>query len=722
VALPTRVPQSRRSKLAAYVEGRYAVSGGDGPERVGGAAVSANLFSTIGVQPSLGRSFTNDEEHSAIVPAVVIGDSLWRRRFNATPSILGSTVRVNGTARTIVGVMPAGFGFPEVAKLWIPLEPEARGLARTDRSVGVVGRLRAGASTGTADAEVRTFAAALAAQYPDTNARWSMRVTPLREDLTGETAMASMVLLSAVAFVLLIACANVANLLLARASERRREIAIRLALGAARGRIVRLVLAESLVVSAAGGIAGFLLALWASHLVVAAMGRIEAPYWIRFGIDGSVLVFCAAVTIATGVLCGLVPAWHAAANDPQSALKDGGAVAGSPRGRRVRAALVVSQLALALLLLAGAGLLIKTVVQTFSFNPGYDTAHVVVGDIDLSGPRYDDAAQVKALANAVIERLERVPQVRASVSRTIFFAGFGGSRRLISVEGLTSVPDGASPSFYFAITPGYFRTFGVDMVEGREFVPSDLANVAIINEEMARRLWPGRTALGGRIRFGDETSNAPWRTVVGVVSNAGGNPSPSRRPTPFAFVPFAWDVGRNFAIYASSPGDPRALAVEARSALKAVDPDQPIEGLQTMEATLRDWTEPARFVATLMGSLAGVALLLASLGTYGVIAFMVSQRAREIGIRIALGASSRQVQVLMARSGMRMAITGMLIGIPAALLATRALEGVLFGTSPTDPLVFVLVTMILAAVAVFASWLPARRAARVDPLMVLRSE
>jgi putative ABC transport system permease protein len=542
------------TSLAGYVERRYAVSGGDGPERVGGAAVSANLFSTIGVQPSLGRIFTPDEEHGATLAAVVIGDSMWRRRFNATPSILGSTLRVNGIARTIVGVMPPGFGFPEVAQLWIPLEPEARAMARTDRSIGAVGRLRRGVSTAAADAEVRTFAAALAAQYPDTNAKWSMRVTSLREDMTGETAIASLVLLSAVAFVLLIACANVANLLLARASERRREIAIRLALGAARGRIVRLVLAESLVVSVAGGIAGLLLALWASHLVVAAMGRIEAPYWIRFGIDGAVLLFCAAVTLATGVLCGVIPAWHAASADPQSALKDGGAVAGSLRGQRVRAALVVSQLALALLLLAGAGLLIKTVAQTFSFDPGYDTAQVVVGDIDLSGARYDEPAQVKAFANAVIERLERIPQVHASVSRTIFFAGFGGARRLISVENLPSVPDGASPSFYFAVTPGYFHTLGVNMVDGREFVQADLANVAIINEEMARRLWPGKKALGNRIRFGDDASNAPWRTIVGVVSNAGGNPAPGRRPAPSAFVPFASDAGRSFAIYASSAG------------------------------------------------------------------------------------------------------------------------------------------------------------------------
>jgi predicted permease len=382
----------------------------------------------------------------------------------------------------------------------------------------------------------------------------------------------------------------------------------------------------------------------------------------------------------------------------------------------------VSQLTLALLLLAGAGLLIKTVVRTFTFDVGYDTSRVVVGDLDLVGPRYEDPGQVRALVDAVIERLERIPSVHAGVSRTIFFAGFGGTRRLISVEGLSTVPEGGSPSFYFAVTPGYFRMLGGSMLEGREFDRTDPAGVALVNEEMARRLWPGRTALGQRIRFGDAASNAPWRTVIGVVSNQGGNPMPAARPRPSAFVPFASDAGPTFAVTASTSASANVLAGEVREALKAIDPDQPIEGLQTMETTLAEWTEPARFVALLMGSLAGVALLLASLGTYGVIAYGVSQRAREIGIRLALGASTQQVQRLMATSGLKMAVTGIAIGIPAALVSTRALEGVLFGTSPTDPVVFAVVTMILGTVAVFASWLPARRAAKVDPLSILRAE
>jgi putative ABC transport system permease protein len=708
--------------LAAYADARYAVSGDEGPERAAGAAISANLFATLGVQPAMGRGFTADDERESAPPTVVIADILWKRRFHSSPAILGRTLRVNGVARAIIGVMPAGFGFPEVARLWIPLAPEARAWPRTNRSLGVVGRLRPGTTIATANAELRTFASALEAQHPDTNARWTTRVTSLREDMTGETAMASIVLLSAVGFVLLIACANVANLLFARALDRRREIAIRRALGAPRARIARLMLVESLTLAAAGGLAGLLLAVWASRAIVAAMGRIEAPYWIQFGLDGRVLAFCGLVTILTGLICGVVPAWLASGTDPQAALKEGGGVAGSRRGALIRAALVVSQLTLALLLLAGAGLLIKTVVRTFTFDVGYDTSRVVVGDLDLAGSRYDDPAQVKTLANAVIERVERIPGARAGVSRTIFFGGFGGTRRLISVEGLSTVPDGGSPSFYFAVTPGYFRMLGVSMMDGREFDRTDPAGVAIVNEEMARRLWPGRTALGQRIRFGDAASHAPWRTVIGVVSNQGSNPMPAARPTPSAFVPFASDAGRTFAVTASTSGSANVLAGEVREALKAIDPDQPIEGLQTMETTLAEWTEPARFVAVLMGSLAAVALLLASLGTYGVIAYGVSQRTREIGIRLALGASTQQVQRLMARSGLKMAMAGIALGVPAALVSTRALEGILFGTSPTDPAVFIAVTLILGIVAVIASWLPARRAGRVNPLSVLRAE
>jgi predicted permease len=707
--------------LAAYAESRYVVSGGSGPERLGGAAVSANLFPMLGVQPAIGRRFTADDDRAGAAPAVLVGHLLWTRRFAGDPAIVGKVLKVDGIDRTIVGVMPEGFGFPEVARLWIPLAPDTRDWKRTDRSLSVVGRLKPGVTREQADAEIRTIAGALAQQYPGTNARWIARVTSLRDDMTGETALASTVLLAAVGFVLLIACANVANLLLARASERRREIAIRFALGATRFRIVRLVLAESALLSILGGAAGLLIALWAAGAIVASLG-VEAPYWVRFGIDWRVVLFSGAVTLATSVMCGAVPAWHSSAASPQGALKEGGTVAGGHKGRRVRAALVVSQLALALMLLAGAGLLIKTVARTFAYDPGYDTRRVLAGDIDLPVARYPTAAQQMAFAADVLQRLQRIDGVRASVSRTIFFGGFGGARRLISVEGMPAAPDGASPTFYYAVTPGYFATLGVPLRDGRDFTAADGRDAAIVNEEMARRLWPAQSALGHRIRFGDAGSNAPWRTIVGVVGNAGGSPMGGRRAAVFAYVPFRSEPGGSFAVTVGTRGDAAALMSEVRAAVHDVDADQPIDDLQTMTEAFRRWASPARFVALLMSSLAAVALLLASLGTYGVIAHAVSQRSREIGIRMALGASARQVQALVARSGLRMTLGGLGLGLPAAWLCTRALEGILFGTSPTDPGVFAAVTLTLAGVAGLATWLPARRAANVDPLVVLKTE
>ena len=704
------------SQLGAYLENRVVVSGGD-PERVGAALVSAQLFPMLGVHPVLGRHFTPSDDLMGAAPVALISDALWKRRFGGDQGILSRTVRVNGVDRTIVGVMPPGFRYPEFAHLWLPLAPAAGEWKRNDRSLGVVGRLRDGVSLDQARAEVRTMAAALEQSYPATNARWTANVSTLRQDMTSETAMASIVLMSAVALVLLIACANVANLLLVRASERRREIAMRLALGATRARVVRLVVAESLLLSVVGGAGGLLIALWASRAIVVALAT-EAPYWIRFGVDARVVLFSIAITLLTSLACGLLPALNASRQDPQSVLKDGANASGGRRGRRALHALVVAQLALSLVLLAGAGLLIKTVVRTFEFDPGYDASTVVVGDVSLAGRQYDAPERVRAFALGVVEQLERIEGVRASVSRTVFFAGFGGSRRTVDVEGVDVAPAGASPSFYAAVTPGYFATHNVALVEGRDFSsPADDATV-VINETMARRLWPSGPALGHRLRFGE---TAPWRTITGVVRDFGGGPM-SRGGSPFAYVPFDAGTGSDLAVTAHRPQNAAALIPEIRAAVHAADPDQPVEDVKTMQAALADWASPARFVAILMTALASVALALASIGTYGVIAYGVSQRTRELGIRVALGASSRQISRMVTGSALRLGVIALLIGIPGAWATTRALEGILFGTSPTDPVVFSLAPVILLAVAALASWHPARRAARVDPMQALRAE
>ena len=704
------------SALEAYVEARAVLSGRTDPERLGTARISAGLFPMLGIHPVLGRQLVSDDDRVGASPVALISDSVWTRRFGRESDVLGRVIRVDGVDHAIVGVMPPGFRFPEFAHVWIPVGQGAAGWARTDRSLGVIGRLRPGATIAHARAEMRTLAAAQEQAHPESNARWTADVSTLRSDMTGETAMASLVLMSAVAFVLLIASANVANLLLVRAIDRRREIAMRLALGATRARIVRLVVAESLVLSAIGGATGLLLALWGSRAIVAALAT-EAPYWIRFGIDMRVVLFAIALTTLTGVLCGLVPALRVARQDPQTALKDG-ATHTVVATRRFSSALAIVQLALSLVLLAGAGLLVKTVAKTFGFDAGYDTSRVVVGDVPLSGPRYESSGQDRAFASTVVERLERVPGIRAAVLRHVFFAGFGGTRRTIEVEGMSQVPEGASPSFYAAVTPAYFTVYGARMVEGRDFAPSGEADVAVLNETMARRLWPATPAVGHRIRFG---TDSPWLTVIGVVRDFGGGPL-GRGPSPFAFIRFESSRGRDVAVIASTTGDVPALMAEVRAAVRAADPDQPLEDLQTAGQMLANVASPARFIGILMGALAAVALGLAAMGTYGVIAYGVSQRTRELGIRIALGASGRQIGRMVTRSAMRIAALALALGIPGAFATTRLLEGVLFGTSPTDPLVFALATCGLVLVALGAAWQPARRAARVDPLIALRAE
>jgi putative ABC transport system permease protein len=700
--------------LGGYEEQGYVVAGGSGPERARGAEVTAGLFRLLGIAPATGREIVTADEQPGAPPVVVLSDRMWRVRFAADASVLARTLRINGVEHAIVGVMPPGFAYPDRSSFWRPISPERKQAARSDRSLGVVGRLRRGASVDVAAAEMKVIGRAIAAEQPATHARWTTRVRLLNSALREETVPVTMVLLGAVAFVLLIACANVSNLLLVRASERQRELAIRAALGAGRAEIVRLVVAEAATLAAAGGLLGLLIALWASGAVTAALG-VEAPYWIQFGLDWTVFLFCAAVTIVVSLGVGAVPALHATRVDPQATLKEEGTASASRRGRRVASALVVGQLALALLLLAGAGLLIKTVATRFDTDQGYDTSRVLAGDLSLADRRYEDLGQVRAFADRLLEQVRRLPGVRAGVSRTIFFRGFGGQPRRVAVEGLDDVPDDASPSFYRAVTPGYFAMMGMPMSAGREFTDRDAAGVVLIDRSMADRLWPQGSAIGHRIRFGDR----PWLTIVGVVGDRRrARGAPMERP--LAYVPFAAEPGREISIVLSAD-NVTALIPEVRAAVAAVDRDQPIEGLQTMEAARRAWAQPARFVALLMTSLSLTAVALAAIGLYGVMAFAVRRRLREIGIRLALGGTPRDISWMVVGGAVWMIVVGVALGLAGAFACTRMLSGILFGTSPTDPVVFAAVTLALAGVSLLASWIPARRASRVDPLLVLKN-
>ena len=711
--------QSRARMLAsigAYEQRRMVISGVGEPERVPACLVNASLLPTLGIQPVLGRALSADDDRPGAAPVILVSDLLWRRRFGADPRVLGMTLKVEGIAHEIVGVMPPDFRYPEFAQLWIPLAPARHDQKRSDRSLGVVARLGTDATPAAAAAEMHAIAAGISREHTDTNGAWSVRVRSLREAMTAETATPSAVLLGAVAFVLLIACANVSNLLLVRASERQREIAIRVAIGASRAGIVRLVLAESLVLGTAGGLLGLTLALWASRVIVSSFA-IDAPYWIRFGIDWHVFAFCAAVTLGTAILFGLAPGLQASRHDPQEALKEGGATTSGRGARRVAAGLVIAQLALALLLLAGAGLLIKTIVRSVRFDPGFDTARVLEGDVSLPALRYRTPGAINGFAAAVLEQLSRVPGTRAGIQSFVFFGGFGAQSNRVTVEGMPSVPEGASPHFYFAVTPGYFRMLGAPLKQGREFGPTDGSDVVIVNDAMAQGLWPAGSALGRRVKFGDK----PWRTVIGIVGNINGG-MVAARPNPFAYVPFSSEPGRDLAIAISTERNPASLAGDLRAAVRAVDPDQPIEDIMTMAAMFRKQAEPSRFVARLMSGLSVVALALASVGLYGVTAYGARRRFREIGIRVALGGTATDMVRLILGSAWRVIAPGLVLGIGAAWAGTRVLRGVLFGTSPTDPAVFAVTVVLLAAIASLASYLPARRAARVDPLVVLRQQ
>jgi putative ABC transport system permease protein len=706
------------SVMAAHKEESYAIAGGGEPARTGGALVSAELFRMLGVHPVSGRDIAPDDERPAAPPVVLISDLLWRNRFGSRSDVVGETLTIDGNVHTIIGIMPPGFRWPEFAQLWLPLGPAARNWARTDRSLTVVARLAPGSDVQRATAEMRALAAAQAAVNPGTNARWTAQVTSLRADMTGETAVASLVFLSAVGFVLLIACANVANLLLVRAVERRRELAVRLALGASRGRILRLVLTESLMFAGAGGVLGMALATAGSRWLVAAFQN-DVPYWIQFGIDWHVPLFCVLITTASALLCGLAPALQASRRDVQATLQEGSNTSAIPSGG-LRSALVVGQLTLALVLLAGAGLMIKTVARIYVFDAGYDTSRVVVADLSLTSARYETPAARRSFTAAVLESLSRIPTAQAAFERTVFFAGFGAEARRVVIEGAGEVAPGLSPGFYHAVTPGYFATLGVALLQGRGFGASD-TDVVVVNREMADRLWPGRSPLGSRIRFGREATPLE---VIGVVANEGGSPLGQARHVASAYVPFSFNERGAVALYVSSSSSSplESLGPEIRNAVRRVDAELPVEDMMTMEETLRRWTQPARFVALLMGTLSGVAILLASIGVYGVMACTVAQRWREIGIRIALGATSTHVRRLLVGSAIRLVCAGLALGLLGAWAGTRVLEGILAGTSPTDPLVFTVAVLVLGLAGLCAAWIPARRARNVDPTLALRAE
>ncbi|HSF23613.1 MAG TPA: ABC transporter permease, partial [Blastocatellia bacterium] len=697
------------------------------PEDLQGAAVSHDTFSMLGVAPMLGRSFSAGEDAAGAERVILLSHRLWQRRFDSDPAIIGKSLTLAGESHTVIGVMPRGLTFPILSdtEVWRPIIPALATLRGCDRGcviLRMMAKLKPGVALDQARAETDAIAARAAEQHPESNKGVGSTVVPLHEQLVGDVRPAMLVLLGAVALVLLIACANVANLLLARAAAREKEVAIRAALGATRARLIRLQLTESLLLAIVGGAVGLLLAFWMVDVLVS-FAPTGTPRLEEIAIDRSVLVFTFGVAVVTGLIFGLAPALVSSKTDLTHALKEGGrdARAGA-RGNRVRSGLVVSEVALALMLLVGAGLLIKSFVNLQRVDPGFDPKNVLRVDLQVPRTRYPDRLHTAAFYKQLMDRVAGLPGVQTAGAVSSLPLSGGGTDSTFAIEGRPGPEPGQPQAAWYAkVTPGYFRTMGIRFLQGRDFTEADTAEatkVAIISETMARRYFSGGDPVGKRLVFGEGQDK---REIVGVVADVkhfGLNVD--ARPTMyFAQAQYA---ERGMSLLVRTPGDPMSLAGAIRSEVWTLDRDLAVSSVMPMEELVATSLAEPRFVLLLLGLFAAVAMALSAIGVYGVMAYTVTQRSHEIGVRMALGAQMRDVLTLVVGQGMALVGGGVALGLIAAFGLTRVMESLLFGVSATDFTTFAATSVVLALVALGACFVPARRATKVDPMIALRYE
>ena len=696
---------------------------GDGdPEELQAQSISAELFQILGVQPALGRGFTAAET----VPgtrSVVISDRLWKRRFGADRAILERPVVSQGTPYTIVGVMPPGFSFLDRSvDVWLPIGFTAQSRIPRGRSLTVVGRLKPGLTVERAQLDMTRVSAQLTQMFPDFNTGWTSRVVPLREQLTGDVRPALFVLAGAVAFVLLIACANVANLLLARAGARQRELAVRAALGAARGRLVRQLLAESIVLSAIGGVCGLLLAWWAIGFLRAVVAeRLPIQRLEMVGIDTSVLLFTVVASLLCGLVFGVVPALTASGTSLTDSLKEGGRSGSGSRGNRMRGAFVVVEVALALVLLVGAGLLLRSFMRLLDQRPGFDSTRIVTMRLSLPAARYD-AGQRSQFLTRFFEQVDALPGVESSGAISFLpLTGLGAATRM-EIVGQPKPPTGQEPvTDVRVITHDYLGTMGVPLLKGRLFNEQDAADAkgrVVINETMARRHWPNEDPIGRRVRISWDDLEDEVIGVVGDVKHSGLD----AEPRAMTYWPYARNAYGTMTVTVRTAGDTSRVVSSIVGLVRQLDPELVVANVKTMDEVVSNSVAQRRLTMLLLTIFAATALLLAAVGIYGVIAYNVTQRTQEIGIRMALGAQRSDVLGMVVRQALLLAVAGIVLGGAGALVLTRLMEGLLFQVTPGDPMTFVVVSSVLAAVALLASYIPGRRATRVDPVIALRAE
>jgi putative ABC transport system permease protein len=713
--------------LAAYVSGNMFADAGDGVRDTTVGLVTPETFALFRVSPILGRTFTDEETQPGRYRVAVLSQAMWKSRFGSDPNVLGQTIQLSGAAYTIIGVLPAGFSFPNDAQLWRPLPIDPKTLNRGPHYLRVVGRLKPQVSLAQAQAEMSAIAERLAQQYPEKIAGHGIKLDLLSDVVIGDIRPALFVLLGAVGFVLLIACANVANLLLARSGARQREIAVRTALGASRGRIVRQLLTESIVLSFIGGAFGLLAAVWGVDSLVS-MSPDTIPRAREIAIDPRVASFTLLISIATGVLFGLAPALQVSKPDLTDALKESGRSTAGVRRNRLRNLLVIAEVALSLVLLVGAGLMIRSFERLSYIDPGFKPARVLTMGVSLLPNKYPEDERVGLLVSQLVERSTAAPGVLSAGAISDLPLSGSNTSDSFTIEGRPAVAKVDEPSTeYRVVTPHYFESMSIPLLAGRDFSDADTRqspNVAIINEAFARRHFAGEEPLGHRLKLQGQQRDP--LLIVGVVGNVR-DFGLDEQPTPGLYVPYLQDplsetYKRSMTIVARTKSDPGAAAEPLRAELTAFDKSLPVYSIKPMTEYLRDSLSRRRFNMVLLSIFGGVALLLAAVGIYGVISYGVTQRIHEIGIRMAVGAQSRDILKLVVGQALVLTLAGVAVGLAAALALTRLMTSLLFEVSATDPLTFSAISVLLTVVALAACFVPARRATKVDPIIALRYE
>jgi putative ABC transport system permease protein len=745
--IPTSVPNftdlrtgnNSLEDLGAFADSNFNLTGGDQPERVIAVRVTASLLSLVGVKPLKGRLFLSGEDQPQASRVLILSHRLWQRSFGANENIVGQTVALNGDSYTVVGIMPSSFKFPPAfsatvassqyampnADLWVPMTPDANATARDIRTLFMIGRLKPGVSAAAAQSELNVIASRLQKEYAAADADMQVDVVPLRQQITGDIRLALIVLFGAVGCVLLIACANVANLLLAKASGRQKEVAIRTAMGATRLRIIRQLLTEGMMLGLAGGLLGSLLAILVlRQLVIFSPANVSIPE--NIGIDWTVLGFTLLLSLFTSFVFGLAPALQASKLDLNETLKEGGrGNSGGSRQNRLRSLLVIAEIAVALVLLIGAGLMIRSFMRLQSVNPGFNPENLITLEMQLPENKYADKERQALFQQQLVQRIAQLPGVKAV--GTVDNLPFSGNEfnAGLSIEGQPPVSAAERPrAFLRNVSPKYFESMEIPLRKGRSFADSDNGNspgAAIVNETAAKRFWPNDEPLGKRFKRGRPDSQNPWMTVVGLVSPVS-HTSLQVASQPEVYLPFQQNPGLNLTLVARTQSDPRAFAGVVRREVSALDKDLPVSNLRFMDELVGKSVAQPRVYALLLGIFGGLALVLATIGIYGVMSYTVTQRTHELGIRMALGARPRDVLTLIIKQGMILAGTGIIIGLIASFALTRVLSSQLFGITTTDPLTFAVISLLLMLVALIACYIPAWRATKVDPMVAVRYE